>query len=79
VEQRQYWTIADPEVIAYLNANQVWSGLRSVGMVEAERQVGEQVTRERRYYIMSLAGNAQAFGGAVRTHWEHRKWLALGA
>jgi predicted transposase YbfD/YdcC len=69
VERRQYWTIADPEVIAYLNAKEAWSGLRSVGMVEAERQVGEQVTRERRYYVMSLAGNAQAFGRAVRSHW----------
>src|SRR5437660_7759819 len=67
-ERRQYWTIADPEVIAYLNAKQAWSGLCSVGMVEAERQVGEQVTRERRYYLTSLSGNAQAFGCAVRTH-----------
>ncbi len=32
VERRQYWTIADPEVIAYLNAKEAWSGLRSVGM-----------------------------------------------
>jgi predicted transposase YbfD/YdcC len=69
VERRQYWTIADPEVIAYLNAKEAWPGLRRVGMLEAERQVGEQVTRERRYYIMSLVGNAQAFGDAVRSHW----------
>ncbi len=69
VERRQYWTIADPEVIAYLNAKEAWAGLCSVGMVEAERQVGEQVTCERRYYVMSLPGDAQAFGNAVRTHW----------
>src|SRR5437588_70204 len=37
VERRQYWTIADPEVIAYLNVKEAWPGLRSVGMVEAER------------------------------------------
>jgi len=36
-------------------------------MVEAERRVGDQVTKERRYYIMSLAGDAQAFGEAVRS------------
>ncbi len=69
VERRQYWTIADPEVIAYLNAKEAWTGLRSVGMVEAERKVGEQVSRERRYYLTSLPGNAQAFGDAVRSHW----------
>jgi predicted transposase YbfD/YdcC len=56
-------------VIAYLNAQEAWAGLRSVGMVEAERRVGEQVTCERRYYVTSLPGDAQAFGNAVRTHW----------
>jgi predicted transposase YbfD/YdcC len=45
----------------------------------AERQVGEQVTCERRYYVMSLAGDAQAFGNAVRTHWRIENGLTLGA
>jgi len=35
----------------------------------AQRQVGEQVTCERRYYVTSLPGDAQAFGNAVRSHW----------
>ena len=35
----------------------------------AQRKVGEQVSTERRYYIMSLAGDALAFGAAVRSHW----------
>src|SRR5579859_7684905 len=70
LERRQYWTIADPKVIAYLNPKEAWLGLRSVGMVESERQVGEQVSRERRYYLTSLPGNAQAFGEAVRSHWK---------
>jgi predicted transposase YbfD/YdcC len=35
----------------------------------AERRVGEQVSTERRYDIMSLPGDAQAFGEAVRSHW----------
>jgi hypothetical protein len=69
LEHRQYWTISDPACIAYLNAKETWTGLRSIGMVESERTVGEQVARERRYYLSSLPGNAQAFGGAVRSHW----------
>lgn len=69
LEHRQYWTIADPACIAYLNAKQTWMGLRSVGMVEAQRRVGEQVSTERRYYLMSLPGDARAFGAAVRSHW----------
>jgi predicted transposase YbfD/YdcC len=69
LEHRQYWTIFDPACLAYLNAKEAWTGLRSVGMVEAERKVGEHVSRERRYYITSLAGDARAFGAAVRSHW----------
>ena len=69
LDHRQYWTISDPACLAYLNAKEAWVGLRSVGMVEAERQVGKQVSRERRYYLTSLPGNAQAFGEAVRSHW----------
>ena len=69
LEHRQYWTISDPACIAYLNAKQTWTGLRSVGMVEAKRKVGEQVSTERRYYLTSLPGEAQAFGAAVRSHW----------
>ncbi len=38
-------------------------------MVEAQRRVGEQVSKERRYYITSLPGDARAFGAAVRSHW----------
>src|SRR5712692_10118210 len=69
LEHRQYWTIADPACIAYLNAKQSWTGLRSIGMVEAKRKVGQQVSTERRYYLTSLPGDAQAFGAAVRSHW----------
>jgi len=69
LERRQYWTISDPACLAYLNAKQVWTGLRSIGMVEAKRTVGEQVSTERRYYLTSLPGEARAFGAAVRSHW----------
>jgi predicted transposase YbfD/YdcC len=69
LEHRQYWTITDPECIAYLNAKQTWMGLRSVGMVEAQRRLGEQVSTERRYYLMSLPRDARAFVAAVRSHW----------
>ncbi len=43
--------------------------LRSVAMVEAERRRGAAVSRERRYYISSLPGDARQLGEAVRGHW----------
>ncbi|OOO01453.1 MAG: hypothetical protein USCGTAYLOR_02338 [Chromatiales bacterium USCg_Taylor] len=38
-------------------------------MTESERHIGEQITRERRYYINSLPLDAKVFGNAVRSHW----------
>jgi predicted transposase YbfD/YdcC len=78
IEVRQVWAVDDPEVIAYLNPAGAWAGLRSVAMVEAERRLGEQVERETRYYVSSLAGEANRLGAAVRGHWgiENRlHWL----
>jgi predicted transposase YbfD/YdcC len=69
IEARRCWTIREPEHIAYLNAAARWPGLRSIGMVEAERTIGEATTRETRYFISSLAGQARPFGRAVRDHW----------
>jgi predicted transposase YbfD/YdcC len=46
-----------------------WAGLRSIAMVETERRQGEQVGRETRYYITSLAGSARQVAEAVRAHW----------
>jgi len=44
------------------------AGVRSLGMVEAERQIGGTVEREVRYYISSLASVGE-MARAVRGHW----------
>jgi predicted transposase YbfD/YdcC len=44
-------------------------GLRSIVMVEAERHVGDQCSREVRYYISSLGADAGCIARAVRAHW----------
>jgi predicted transposase YbfD/YdcC len=69
LEVRRHWTIRGAEYLQDLNTKERWVGLQSIGMVEAERQVGETVTRETRYYIASLDGDAKRFGEAVRGHW----------
>jgi predicted transposase YbfD/YdcC len=70
IEIRRYWTIYDAEYLHYLSPRGEWSGLRSIGMVEAERRVGDKATVERRYYISSLSGDAEEFSQAVRGHWD---------
>lgn len=69
IEIRRFCTISDPDFIAYLNPKSKWPDLACIGMVEAERCIGEQVSCEIRYYISSLSGDAVAFAEAVRSHW----------
>jgi predicted transposase YbfD/YdcC len=39
-------------------------------MVESERTVtGEEISKERRYYISSLGADAEQVGKAIRGHW----------
>jgi predicted transposase YbfD/YdcC len=69
LEVRRHWVITETEYLEYLNAKERWAGLGSIGMVEAERHMGESVTRETRYYISSLGRDAKRFAEAVRGHW----------
>jgi predicted transposase YbfD/YdcC len=67
LEVRRYWQTT------YLNwfaDRPAWANLRSVGVVEAVRQVGaEAPTTERRYYLSSLPLDVARFAHAVRGHW----------
>jgi predicted transposase YbfD/YdcC len=69
MEVRRCWTISEPEHVAYLNEQGRWARLGSIAMIEAERTIGEATSRETRYYLSSLAGDAQQVGQAVRAHW----------
>jgi predicted transposase YbfD/YdcC len=69
-ERRTYWTLADAGILRAIDPTGRWRGLQAIGMVQSERQeAGKPMTVETRYYIMSLDGNAQTFGHAVRSHW----------
>jgi predicted transposase YbfD/YdcC len=47
-----------------------WKGLKTLGMVCSERQVGNgKPTGEIRFFITSLALNVATFSRAVRSHW----------
>ena len=66
-EIRRYWQSGR---LGWFADRDKWEGLRSVGMVESVRQMGtEAPTVERRYYLSSLAVDAEKFARAVRGHW----------
>jgi predicted transposase YbfD/YdcC len=67
-ETRRYWVTAQLDY--FRHKREEWAGLTSVGMVEAERTVDGETSKEVRYFISSLPGDdAQKFASAVRRHW----------
>jgi predicted transposase YbfD/YdcC len=47
-----------------------WKKLQSVVKVQAERRVGQDKSVEERYYLSSLAGDAERTLEGNRTHWQ---------
>src|SRR5260221_5915411 len=54
MEIREYWTISEPEILAFLDAENRWKGLQGIGMVRAERRIDQEVTQEIRYFLLSF-------------------------
>ena len=65
IEQRRYYL---SDCLDTLPCPERWKGLKSIGMVECERHVGDQCTVERRYYITTV-DKVETFARAVRSHW----------
>jgi predicted transposase YbfD/YdcC len=70
LETRTYWIIDDESCITSLNPDGAWEKLRSIGMVQSTRCIGQKITTEVRYYLLSIDGDALQFAHAVRSHWE---------
>lgn len=66
VETRRFTITSD---VRWFSEYSKWPGLRSFGMVQSERQEGDRVTQETRYFISSLPNDAKGFAEAARGHW----------
>lgn len=73
IETRTYRLIELPEGIAWENEKQAWPGLRSIGIAQSTRQIGDKITKDTRYYLTAIqtepANSAKRFARAVRWHW----------
>lgn len=54
---------------AHLENTDAWTGLGSMAMVESTREIGDQRTCEKRFYISSMAPDSRAMANAIRSHW----------
>ena len=67
VETRRCWCTSE---IDWFEDRDQWKGLASFGMVEAKREIGDEIAIERRYFISSLPGDdAKRFLQVTRDHW----------
>lgn len=69
IEIRDCWTFEVEPWAEYFRTLDLWPHLTSVAMIRAERHVGEEVSRETRYYITSLDSDAKLILHSVRCHW----------
>lgn len=68
IERRRYFLVDDPLYMRYLDQQEKWPGLCSIGMVEAEREIDGVISKERRYYLCSV-NSVREFAHAARGHW----------
>lgn len=66
IEKRRCWSLGQVEGLI---DGEKWARLTSIARVEAMRECNGQTSREVRYYISSLAPDAQRLAEAIRTHW----------
>lgn len=67
IETRQVWVTDE---IGWLKQAADWAGLKSVIVVESDREViGKGHSVERRYFITSHDADAEALGQGIRHHW----------
>ena len=68
IETRRIWQVELPP--ERLSEQSEWAGLRSVAVVQAEREVGTKASREERYYLSSLPADAEHIAQVIRDHWK---------
>lgn len=73
IETRRYRVVDLPAGIAWADEKRAWPGLRSIGIAESSRRIGETTSTETRYYLTAIAAepkdSARRLARAVRYHW----------
>lgn len=68
VETRQFWVVPVSQ-LPPLHRQALWPGLTSVVMVKSTRELWNKTTTDLRFYISSLAADAERHQRVIRSHW----------
>lgn len=69
IEKRQCWVLSGQESLAFLRNYGDWANLQTIVMIESERHLEGEISHETRYFISSLANDAQLILESKRAHW----------
>ena len=67
IEKRMAWIMDD---LTEITESQKWEGLQQIGVIQRDRQIGNKVTTQVHYYIMSQQLSAAEMLDIARKHWE---------
>jgi predicted transposase YbfD/YdcC len=70
IEIRECWATDREEHLSLLRKRQQWKGLKSVIRIVSQRQMGETIEVQTRYFISSLPADAKRILKAKRSHWK---------
>lgn len=70
IETRECWATDREEHLALLRKHQQWKGLKSVVRIVSQRQIGETLEVQTRYFISSLPAEAKTILKVKRSHWK---------
>jgi predicted transposase YbfD/YdcC len=70
IETRECWVTDWEEHLSLVRKQEAWKGLKSVVRIVSQRQIGETIEVETRYFISSLPANAKTILKAKRSHWK---------
>jgi len=70
IETRECWATDWEEHLSLVRKRETWKGLKSVVRIVSQRQIGEAIEVQTRYFISSLPANAKTILKAKRSHWK---------
>jgi predicted transposase YbfD/YdcC len=70
IETRECWASDWEEPLSLVRKRDAWKSLKSVVRIVSQRQIGETIEVQTRYFISSLPADAKTILRAKRSHWK---------
>ena len=69
-ETRECWAVDREEYLSLIRKRDQWKGLKSIVRIVSQRESGEEVEVQTRYFISSLPADAKKILRTKRSHWK---------